>query len=96
MSEYDSNGLGKTCKKERGNSISTGIKTDRNLHSVTNKVTRSSKELFVSSKEGTKRNRSQAENPCATQQADIQKRSIQSLLKLTSRVFNPRVKDYPL
>jgi len=90
--------LGKAYKKEKskGNSISTGIKTDRSLRSVTNKFTRSSKELFLSSKEGSKKYKLQTDNTDLTQQSDVQKRSTQSLLRLTSRIFNQKLKDYPL
>jgi hypothetical protein len=90
--------LGQTCRKDkvkiRGSST-TGIKTER---SVT-KVERSNKpEFFLSSKEGhMKRNKSHAQTSDITStQSESQKRSTQSLLRLTSRIFNQKHKDYAL
>jgi len=98
--------LGQTCRKEklkaRESSVSsTGIRTERSLRSVTNKIEKTNKpEFFLSTKEGhTKRNRSHAQtsNITSTQlQSESQKRSTQSLLRLTSRIFNPKHKDYVL
>eukprot|EP00826_Nyctotherus_ovalis_P060606 TRINITY_DN8524_c0_g1_i8.p1 TRINITY_DN8524_c0_g1~~TRINITY_DN8524_c0_g1_i8.p1 ORF type:complete len:234 (+),score=49.00 TRINITY_DN8524_c0_g1_i8:75-776(+) len=101
--------LGQTCRKAesskekikaRGSSISSAaIRTERSLRSVTNKIERPAKpELFLSAKEvHSKRNRSHAQtsdNPST--QLEGQKRSTQSLMRLTSRIFNQKNKDYAL
>lgn len=92
--------LGYTCRKEKGKTrgscvSSTAIRTERSLRSVTNKIERTTKpEFSLSAKElHTKRNRSHAQT---SDNPQLEKRSTQSLLRLTSRIFNQKVKDYAL